>query len=98
MKVKLLRFHLSHLTFHVSSNLLNISDGLLADFLNVQIICTFNSSRTTVDSALMRKGRLIAKYEVGKLNVAQAQLLSRHLGFERNITRPMAVAEICNQH
>ena len=42
------------------SNLLNISDGLLADFLNVQLICTFNSSVTMVDSALMRKGRLIA--------------------------------------
>ncbi|HYK47754.1 MAG TPA: AAA family ATPase, partial [Parafilimonas sp.] len=28
------------------SNLLNISDGLLADFLNVQLICTFNSSLT----------------------------------------------------
>ena len=24
------------------SNLLNISDGLLSDFLNVQIVCTFN--------------------------------------------------------
>jgi hypothetical protein len=42
------------------SNLLNISDGLLADFLNVQLICTFNSSVIMVDSALMRKGRLIA--------------------------------------
>ena len=26
------------------SNLLNISDGLLSDCLNVQIICTFNSA------------------------------------------------------
>lgn len=80
------------------SNLLNISDGLLADFLNVQIICTFNSSLTMVDSALVRKGRLIAKYEFGKLNVEKAQRLSRHLGFERTITRPMTVAEISNQH
>ena len=31
------------------SNLLNISDGLLADFLNVQLICTFNNSLTLVD-------------------------------------------------
>ncbi len=42
------------------SNLLNISDGLLADFLNVQLICTFNSPLTTIDNALLRKGRLIA--------------------------------------
>jgi SpoVK/Ycf46/Vps4 family AAA+-type ATPase len=80
------------------SNLLNISDGLLADFLNVQIICTFNSSLTMVDSALMRKGRLIAKYEFGKLSVDKAQKLSRHLGFDATITRPMTVAEVANQH
>ncbi len=80
------------------SNLLNISDGLLADFLNVQLICTFNNSLTMIDSALMRKGRLIAKHEFGKLNVAQSQRLSDHLGFSTVITRPMTVAEIANQH
>ena len=80
------------------SNLLNISDGLLADFLNVQLICTFNSPLTMVDSALMRKGRLIAKYEFGKLPVAKSQKLSEHLGFKNIITKPMTVAEITNQH
>ena len=78
------------------SNLLNISDGLLADFLNVQIICTFNNSLTLVDSALMRKGRLIAKYEFGKLGVQKAQRLSNHLGFSNSITQPMTIAEIAN--
>jgi len=80
------------------SNLLNISDGLLADFLNVQLICTFNSSLTLVDSALMRKGRLIAKYEFGKLSIEKAQQLSNHLGFNTVIKAPMTVAEISNQH
>jgi hypothetical protein len=79
------------------SNLLNISDGLLADFLNVQLVCTFNSALTMVDSALMRKGRLIAKYEFGKLSVAKAQKLSDHLGFSTEIMKPMTVAEISNQ-
>jgi SpoVK/Ycf46/Vps4 family AAA+-type ATPase len=80
------------------SNLLNISDGLLADFLNVQLICTFNSSVTMVDSALMRKGRLIAKYEFGKLGMDKAQRLSNHLGFDTIIHKPMTVAEISNQN
>ena len=78
------------------SNLLNISDGLLADFLNVQLICTFNNSLTMVDSALMRKGRLIAKYEFGKLSVRKAQRLSDRLGFRTLITKPMSIAEITN--
>ena len=78
------------------SNLLNISDGLLADFLNVQLICTFNSSLTMVDSALMRKGRLIAKHEFGKLSIEKAQRLSDHFGFKNSITKPMTIAEIAN--
>ena len=78
------------------SNLLNVSDGLLADFLNVQLICTFNNSLTLVDNALLRKGRLIAKYEFRKLGVSKAQKLSNHLGFEQIINRPMTIAEITN--
>jgi hypothetical protein len=80
------------------SNLLNISDGLLADFLNVQLICTFNSPLTMVDSALMRKGRLIAKYEFGKLGIGKAQRLSDHLGHKMQVIRPMTIAEIANPH
>lgn len=78
------------------SNLLNISDGLLSDCLNVQIICTFNSELSFVDNALLRKGRLIAKYEFGKLDIAKANKLSSHLGLKNRITKPMTLAEITN--
>lgn len=80
------------------SNLLNISDGLLSDCLSVQIICTFNNSLSLIDSALMRKGRLIAKYEFGKLVAEKSQQLSDHLGFNTIITEPMTIAEIANQN
>jgi hypothetical protein len=80
------------------SNLLNLSDGLLSDCLNVQVICTFNNALEMVDSALMRKGRLIAKYEFGKLEVEKAQQLSDHLGFDTKVNKPMTLAEIANQH
>ncbi|MES1218525.1 MAG: AAA family ATPase, partial [Bacteroidota bacterium] len=80
------------------SNLLNISDGLLADFLNVQLICTFNSALTTIDSALLRKGRLIARYEFGKLGISKAQRLSNHFGFDKSISEPLTLAEIANPH
>jgi hypothetical protein len=76
------------------SNLLNLSDGLLSDCLNVQIICTFNSSLSLIDDALLRKGRLIARYEFGKLDVAKAQRLSDHLGMEQLVCRPLTLAEI----
>jgi len=80
------------------SNLLNVSDGLLADFLNIQLICTFNNSVALIDNALLRKGRLIAKYEFGKLSVSKAQRLSEYLGFDSVIDKPMTIAEIANQH
>lgn len=80
------------------SNLLNLSDGLLSDCLSVQIICTFNSALHMIDPAIMRKGRLIARYEFGKLDTGKAQRLSNHLGFGSVITEPMSLAEIANQH
>src|SRR5207249_12129927 len=80
------------------SNLLNISDGLLADFLSIQLICTFNSALTMIDDALLRKGRLIARYEFGKLSVHKAQQLSRHFGYSTVIHKPMTIAEVANQN
>jgi hypothetical protein len=79
------------------SNLLNLSDGLLSDCLNVQIICTFNSNLNLIDAALMRKGRMIARYEFGKLHISKAQRLSDRLGFRNIINKPMTIAEIANQ-
>jgi len=79
------------------SALLNISDGLLADCLNVQIICSFNTDISKIDSALMRKGRLIAKYEFKELEIEKAQQLSNKLGFDTNIIMPMTLTSIYNQ-
>lgn len=78
------------------SNLLNLSDGLMSDCLSVQIICTFNSSLSLIDSALMRKGRLIARYEFSKLTVAKGSELSEHLKIDQVIVKPMTLAEITN--
>jgi len=79
------------------SALLNISDGLLSDCLNIQIICSFNTDISQVDSALMRKGRMIAKYEFKELETHKAQSLSNKLLFTTIISRPMTLTEIYNQ-
>ncbi|MDR0873618.1 MAG: ATP-binding protein [Prevotellaceae bacterium] len=80
------------------SALLNLADGLLSDCLNIQIICSFNTDLSRVDSALMRKGRLIAKYEFNELERNKAQALSDKLGFDTVITEPMTLAQIYNQN
>jgi hypothetical protein len=79
------------------SALLNLADGLLSDCLNIQVICSFNTDISRVDSALTRKGRLIAKYEFSELAVSKAQVLSEKLGFSSVIAAPMTLAAIYNQ-
>jgi len=80
------------------SALLNLADGLLSDCLNIQIICSFNTDLSRVDSALTRKGRLIAKYEFSDLDTSKAQALSNKLGFSSVITSPMTLAAVYNQN
>ena len=79
------------------SALLNISDGLLSDCLNIQIICSFNTDISKIDSALLRKGRLIAKYEFKELAIEKAQSLSNKLGFTSQLNLPMTLTAIYNQ-
>ncbi len=79
------------------SALLNISDGLLSDCLNIQIICSFNTDIAKVDSALLRKGRLIAKYEFKELEPEKANSLSLKLGFGSTFSKPASLTAIYNQ-
>lgn len=79
------------------STLLNLTDGLLSDCLNIQIICSFNTDLSKVDNALLRKGRLIAKYEFKELEAEKAQNLSNKLGFKTQISEPMNLTDIYNQ-
>lgn len=79
------------------SAILNLSDGILSDCLNMQIICSFNTDLKNVDNALLRKGRLIAKYEFGKLEIAKANALSEKLGFHSTFTEPQVLTDIYNQ-
>lgn len=60
----------------VVSPLLQITDGILSDMLEIKIICTFNTDLTKVDEALRREGRLIAEYEFKELTDDRAEILA----------------------
>lgn len=79
------------------SSLLDLSDGLLSDCLNIQVVCTFNTDISMIGNALMRKGRLIARYEFRELTVEKSRQLSRKLGLRTEITASMTLAAIYNQ-
>ena len=78
------------------SALLNISDGLLSDCLNIQIICSFNTDVSKIDKALMRRGRLIAKYDFQELESDKANQLSKKLGFGTTYNSSVVLTEIYN--
>lgn len=65
------------------STLLNMTDGLLADDLGIKFICTFNEDIKDIDSALMRKGRLVCKYEFKPLTVEKTNALLEFVYIER---------------
>lgn len=78
------------------SNLLNMSDGFPADFLNLCIICTFNTELDNIDSALLRKGRLKGMMEFKPLNEEQARKIAAVIGISLDIVQPVTIADLCN--
>ncbi|MBL8098513.1 MAG: AAA family ATPase [Anaerolineales bacterium] len=77
----------------VVSTILQLTDGLFSDYLNIKIICTFNTNIERIDKALLRKGRMIAKYKFTALSADKTQALATKMGFE-NVTGSMTLADI----
>lgn len=78
------------------SNVLNITDGILGDCLNIQIIATFNMKREKIDQALLRKGRLIAEHKFEKLDTENTNKLLKYLNKDFVATSPMTLSDIYN--
>ena len=76
------------------TNLLNLTDGLLNDMLNLQIICTFNVPLKKLDKALLRPGRLIARKEFKALPTLEANILASRLGIKYEFKKSASLAEI----
>jgi len=70
------------------TNLLNLTDGFFADFLNFTVIATVNMDIGKIDPALLRAGRCLGHYKFDKLTVDKIQ----DLGFEAS--EPKTLAEV----
>ena len=71
-----------------------MTDGLLSDDLGIKFICTFNEDMKNIDQALLRKGRLVSKYEFKPLEAKKANAILSELGYEAAVTKPLSLAEI----
>lgn len=80
---------------HAINNILNITDGILADMFNIHFIFTFNAHINNIDEALLRKGRLTLKYEFKELSEDKTTKLTKKLGVK--IPTKSTLAEIYNE-
>lgn len=79
------------------STILNLSDGIMSDILSCQFICTFNADISTIDTALLRKGRLIAEYEFRELSKEKANAYLESIGKSPDIEEPVSLADLISK-
>ena len=77
------------------ADLLNMTDGLLADALNIKIICTFNTEYDKIDEALLRPGRCRCKYEFELLDKDKANKVAEKFGLAK-VDDDVSLAELFN--
>ena len=78
-----------------TSNILNLTDGILNDLFNIQIIATYNTKDENIDPALKREKRLLAKREFKNLDINGGKALADFLEIDsKEIEKEMSVAEI----
>jgi len=78
------------------SNILNMTDGILGDCLNIQVVATLNTPRDKIDPALLRKGRLIAEHEFKELPEDNVKRIFKKLKVTRETYEPMVLTDIYN--
>jgi hypothetical protein len=79
------------------SNLLNIADGFIGDYLRLHVICTISAPIKDLDPAVTRPGRLIASREFSKLTRQQALRLAETLGITLQPQDNYSLAEVYNK-
>jgi len=76
------------------SAILNLSDGMLSDFLGLQVICTINCTASEIDQALLRPGRLVSHRVFRRLDIAQASALATSIGKTLPQAQDYSLAEV----
>ncbi|WP_086047788.1 AAA family ATPase [Hugenholtzia roseola] len=79
------------------ANLLNVSDGLLSDVLNLKIICTFNTDIRNLDKALLREGRLLGIHRFDKIDKENANQIASLNKIDKSFDEDVTLAQIFNR-
>lgn len=76
--------------------ILNITDGLMADFLSIHLLCSINCSSTRIDPALLRPGRLTAHRTFERRTACEARSIAEKAGLQLQEQSDYSLAEIFN--
>jgi hypothetical protein len=76
------------------SRLLNVTDGLLGQGLQVMVLITTNEPLDVLHPAIIRPGRCLADIEFGLLSAEESNAWLRQHGVERTVDHPASLADL----
>lgn len=79
----------------VISDMLNMTDGILSDALQMKFIVTFNTEEKNIDKALLREGRCRMKYEFDLLKKDRANKIAEKNNLN-SVSEDISLAELFN--
>jgi hypothetical protein len=82
-------------TNSISSNLIQMVDGLLSDYFPINVICIFNEKQSTdIDETLFDCNNFIDEIEFNYLTIEESEELSGHLGFNKKYKNKNKLVDI----
>lgn len=76
------------------SRLLNLTDGLMGQGLNVMVLITTNEPLSSMHPAVVRPGRCLSEMEFGPLSVEAANRWLRARGSDVTVAKPTPLAQL----
>lgn len=76
------------------SRLLNLTDGLLGQGMNVMVLITTNEPLSAIHPAVVRPGRCLCEMEFGALPTDQANRWLRDHGSDKTVSEPTLLAQL----
>jgi SpoVK/Ycf46/Vps4 family AAA+-type ATPase len=76
------------------SSILNLTDGLMTQFIKVHLVATLNSKRDQLDKALLRPGRLRFFRNFERIPRERAERLAKHYGLKLGDRTKFSLAEL----
>lgn len=77
-----------------TANLLNLTDGILAEIYDCGLLATFNTHISNLDSALIRPGRLFLQYELKPLTMEEANIFLEYKCSKERVNEEKTLAEL----